>query len=655
MKQLSILEKCKLLVSEDTFSTYGINDEIFSIKVSDGPVGLRMPTKQFPLGKPTYCLPSVTTIANSWNKDVAYNIGKVLASQCINENVDIILAPGVNIKRTPLCGRNFEYFSEDPYLAGKLASQYVNGVQDLGIGTSVKHFCCNNREFDRLFQSSDVDKRTLKEIYTKQFEIIIKEANPWTIMGSYNPVNGVNVSENKYILNHVLRDELNYQNVIISDWGAVKDRVNSLKASLDIQFPNDEQSINKLVEAYNNNIITDKEIDESIERIAKLCQKIKDNKHKRIPLNDEKIEEICVNALCEGSVLLKNDDGILPLKGNEKIAVLGWPSHQPYHCGGGSAMIYLKDQITPLIDELRKQMPEATLDYSKMYAYESCILSLANITTMDLQRGYNLAYDSDVAILVVGTNQIIETESYDRTSLKLDEKMEEMIIEVAKKNKNTIVILQAGCVIDVTNWIDSVKALLYTGFGGTYINKALAKLISGKANPSGRLAETFPLCLEDTPTESYKGNGYAEVYSEGIMVGYRWYDQNELEVMYPFGYGLSYSTFEYENPSIKKISDTSYELSIDVINTSNIAGSEVIQLYVSNIDMKVMKAPKELKRFEKVFLNSHERKTVIITVEKDCFEYFNVCYDSFHVDEGRYELTLATSARDYIKTFKIKI
>lgn len=655
MSKLTINEKIRLLVSEGEFNTININDDFFSLKLSDGPVGLRMPTKEFPKGKPTYCLPSVTTIANSWNKNTAYEIGKVLATQCIEENVDIILAPGVNIKRTPLCGRNFEYFSEDPYLAGNLASYYVNGVQDLGIATSVKHFCCNNREYDRLFQSSEVDIRTIREIYTKQFEIIIKNSNPWTIMCSYNPVNGINVAENEFILNQLLRKDLGYENVIISDWGAVHNRVDSLKASLDIQFPNDENSINDLLKAYENNLITEEEIDLSVNRIKDLCKKVKENKHKRIPLSKKEVEDICVNAICDGTVLLKNENNLLPLKGNEKVAILGWPSHSPYHCGGGSATVYLDKPITPLIETLKEEMPNATLNYSRMFVYESCTVGLANLETMNLRDGYNLAYDSEVAILVVGTNNIIETESYDRTSLKLDEKMEEMIIEVGKKNPNTIIVLQAGCVIDVTNWIDYVSSVLYTGFGGSYINKALAKLISGKANPSGRLAETFPLSLDHTPTKSYKGNGYVDVYSEGLLVGYRWYDSNELEVMYPFGYGLSYSSFEYENPTIKKISDMQYELTIDVINTSNIAGSEVIQLYVSNIDMKVFKPTKELKRFEKVFLNPNERKTVKILVDKDCFEYFNVCYNNWHIDSGRYELILANSATSYLSIFKIKI
>ena len=476
---MNIKEKCEALVAFSAFNTKDINEDFIDIKLSDGPAGLRMPTEDYPMGKPQFCFPCVSILSCSFNNEVLFNVGKALASQCINNNVDILLAPGVNIKRTPLCGRNFEYFSEDPLLTGILASEYIKGLQSLGIGCSVKHFCCNNREFDRLFQSSEVDYRTIREIYTKAFEIIIKEADPWTIMCSYNPINGINVAENKFILNDLLREKLHFNNVLISDWGAVHDRVDSLKASLDIEFPSNPSSIDKLINAYNNKEITDLEIEQSLNRIKKLYKNIKDNKHKRIPMSQREIEDVSLNALLEGMVLLKNEDNILPLKG-KNIALLGQFCVEPSYCGGGSAQIYLDKPISSLIDDLKEQMPNSNFKYSRMFFYQSCTEKYAFLQTMNLKDGYKVASECDEVVIVCGTNLVIETESYDRTTLKLEKNMEDLINNVAKHNKNVIVVIEAGSAIDMTNWINNVKAVLFAGFGGSMVNKALSLIFFNK-------------------------------------------------------------------------------------------------------------------------------------------------------------------------------
>jgi len=290
-----------------------------------------------------------------------------------------------------------------------------------------------------------------------------------------------------------------------------------------------------------------------------------------------------------------------------------------------------------------------------MYFYASCTINPADLQTMNLIHGYNLAYDSDVAVLVVGTNAIIETESYDRTSLRLPEKLEDIIIETAKKNKNLIVIVEASCAIDMSRWIDYAKAVLYVGLAGNYVNEAIAKMLSGLENPSGRLSETFPLCIEDTPTQLDHGNGYYEVYSEGILVGYRWYDSKNKNVLFPFGYGLSYSSFQYENMQIIKKGKYQFDIHFDIVNLTDTAGYETPQIYIRNVDPKVNKADKELKRFTKVFLKAHERKKIQLSIDKDCFEYFNVCYNKWHVDDGRYEILLAKDSRNIIETFKVTI
>ena len=653
MKKLSRKEKSQLLVAAGLFTTMHINEDLFTIKLSDGPAGLRMPTSEYPAGKPTYCLPCISLLANTFNEDVLYNVGQVLASQCINENVDIILAPGINIKRTPLCGRNFEYFSEDPYLVGKLASSYVKGIQDKGIGVSVKHFCCNNREFDRLFQSSNVDYRTLREIYTKTFEIIIKEAKPWTIMSSYNAVNGVNVSENKAILKDLLRDELKFDGVLISDWGAVHNRVDALKASLDIQFDHNDDAEKLIYEALEDKEI-DKLADESISRIISLCNKIKTNKDKRIPLTQNEIDNICIDAISQGSVLLKNEDDVLPLKCKNNV-IIGDFANNPLYCGGGSAMIYLNHKFTSLMDELKVLDNSKTYNYSRMYYYGCCTFYTGEIATIDSKHAYELASNSDNVIMIVGNNHFIETESYDRRTLKLNEYLQLAIKEVSKRNKNVIVVIEAGGVIDTSDWIDDVKAILHIGFAGSYTNKALARLLLGIDNPSGRLSETYPKDVLDTPTKLYPGDGINDDYNEKLLVGYKWYDYHNIDVMFPFGFGLSYSMFNYENININKVNELNYEITLDVINVSTVDGYETIQLYLSNLSSDEFQVKKQLVAFKKVFVKANSKKQISITINSDSFKYYSEKHNSYYIDKGNYELHVSKNSKETIKTFEIKV
>ena len=654
MKKLSNLEISNLLVSKEDFNSGYINDFYYGIKVNDGPAGLRMPTKEYPMGKPQFCMPCISILTSSFNPANMYKIGQCIASQCIKEDVDVILAPGINIKRVAGCGRNFEYFSEDPLLAGIMASEYVNGVQSLGIGTSLKHFCCNNREFDRLFQSSEVDYRTIREIYTKAFEIVIKNADPWTIMCSYNPINGINVAENKYILKDILRDKLHFNNVLISDWGAVHNRIDSLNASLDIQFPHSDESVSMIYNALENNKLDLNVVNQSIERITNLYNKINDNKHLRKALSYNQIEDIALECLCDSMVLLKNEDNILPLKG-KNIALLGGLCAKPSYFGGGSASVYLDKPIPHLIDEMKKQMPDSNFEYSLMFSYNSCTVDLAFTQTMNLIDGYNKAKNADEVVIVVGTNNIIETESYDRMSLKLEQSIIDLINNVSKYNNNVVVVLEAGSVIDMTDWIDNVKAVLLAGFGGSVINKALSLILSGKVNPSGKLAETYPLSITDNKVNVDFGDGIHDYYNDTIFVGYRYYDYNNLNVAFPFGFGLSYSDFEYNNFAINKLDDSSYEISLDVTNIGDYKGKEVVQLYFSSLDSKVIKPKQELLAFKKIELESKETKTVKFIINKIDLSYFDVTLDDWNVDSGTYEIKVAKHSRDIVKSFKIII
>ena len=644
-------EKLRLLVAKASFTTYGANGKLPEIVASDGPCGVRRGLVEFPEGEPSICYPAPHVLANSWDKEVAKAAGAAIASDCIEKNIDIILAPGVNVKRTPLCGRNFEYWSEDPYLAGTLATEYIIGCQEKGVGTSLKHFCANNREYDRSSQSSEVDERTLREIYVKPFEIILNQVSPYTVMCSYNPVNGINMSENEWALKGLLREKLGFNGVIISDWGSVLQRAESLKASLDIMFPFEERGMDDLNAAYEEGSITDAQIDESVQRISTLAEKVLQDRKTRKGFSEEKRREIALDAARKGMVLLKNEDNILPLK-VKKIAVLG---NMSACVGGGSAGTVLKYPPKPLAQELTEKLPNAEIKSCGLFKHGSCITTPANVCVMNVKTAYGLAYDADVTVLTVGTSEIIETESYDRTSLKLPDVLEDLILKIAEKTDNLVIVLETGSAVDVSAWIDKAKAVVYTGFAGEAIHQAVADILVGNVCPSGRLSETFPMCVEDTPTGLERGDGYSERYKEGVLVGYRHYDTKKIPVRFPFGFGLSYAKFAYSDFCVEKKSNEVYEISFTLKNVSNVDGAEVAQLYVRNVDKCVQRPEKELRRFEKVYLKAGESKRIRFITDKDCFTYFSICYGAWTVHKGRHELLICRDANTVEYVEKIKI
>ena len=651
MRNLTREEKIRLLVAKDRFNTDTANGKMPEIVASDGPCGLRWGLVECPQGKPSICYPSPHVLANSWDKEVIYEAGQAIASDCISKDIDIILAPGVNIKRTPLCGRNFEYWSEDPYLAGTLAAEYIKGCQGMGIGTSLKHFCGNNREYDRRFQSSDIDERTLREIYTKQFEIILKEVSPYTVMCSYNPLNGINLAENEWALKHILREKLGYDGVIISDWNSVHNRAEALNASLDIMFPFQQQGLDSLAAGYADGTINDEVIDQSVARIEKLADQVESDRKWRKAFSEEKRHEIALEAARKGMVLLKNENDILPLKA-EKIAVLG---NMFSYIGGGSARTNLRYTPQTLAQELKERLPNSEILSYWTFKHASCLISPALVLVRNLQRAYDLAYDADVTVLTVGTSDILETESYDRTTLKLPEALENLILEISKRTKNLVVVLEAGSAVDVSAWIDSVQAVLYAGFAGEAMNEAIADILSGKVCPSGRLSETFPMCVEDTPTGLECGYGFVDWYKEWVLVGYRWYDTKNIPVRFPFGFGLSYAKFKYSDFAVEKKNDLQYEITFTVENISEVDGGEVAQLYVRNVNKRVVRPDKELRRYQKVYLKAGEKKKISFLTDKDCFEYYSICHGDWHVDQGRYELLVCRDANTVEFSWKVKI
>ena len=644
MRNLTREEKIRLLVAKKRFNTDTANGKMPEIVASDGPCGLRWGLIECPQGDTSICYPSPHVLANSWDKEVIYEAGRAIASDCISKDIDIILAPGVNIKRTPLCGRNFEYWSEDPYLAGTLAAEYIKGCQGMGIGTSLKHFCGNNREYDRRYQSSDIDERTLREIYTKQFEIILKEVSPYTVMCSYNPLNGINLAENEWALKYILREKFGYDGVVISDWSAVHNRAEALNASLDIMFPFEQRGLDDLAAGYADGTINDEVIDQSVARIEKLADQVESDRKWRKAFSEEKRHEIALEGARKGMVLLKNENDILPLKA-EKIAVLG---NMFTYVGGGSARTNLRYTPQTLAQEF-----EERLSNTEIYAHG--LFRNAGRGVRDLQRAYDLAYDADVTVLTVGTNDIIETESYDRATLKLPEVLENLILQISKKTKNLVVVLEAGSAVDVSAWIDSVQAVLYAGFAGEAMNEAIADILSGKVCPSGRLSETFPMCVEDTPTGLDRGDGCVDWYKEGVLVGYRWYDTKNIPVRFPFGFGLSYAKFKYSDFAVEKKNDLQYEITFTVENISEVDGGEVAQLYVRNVNKRVVRPDKELRRYQKVYLKAGEKKKISFLTDKDCFEYYSICHGDWHVDQDRYELLVCRDANTVEFSWKVKI
>lgn len=632
-------EKLRLLTGQNGWQLSTANEKLPNVFLSDGPNGLRMYdlTKEDCPIIPSTAMPTLSLVSYGWDEELAYLDGATIADECIKNGADVLLAPGVNIKRTPLCGRNFEYLSEDPLLAGVLGKAYIEGVQDKGVGTSLKHYCANNRERERYYQSSDVDERTLREIYLTPFEIASK-AQPWTVMCAYNPINGVYASENKWLLKDVLRDEFGFDGVIVSDWGAVHNSWKSAKATIDLEMPYREQAYAELKDAYDRGLLTEEEINERVAKILQLMEKVT-SANKKVQTTEAERHERAVKIAKECMVLLKNDDDILPLKGG-RILFTGNQEYNPPIGGGGSAYVttnYKQERLFTLVEQRLGEKATCKKPY-----YDTDGVTNA-------WRIGGLAQDAkkaDVCVVCLGTNNVIEREGYDRKHLRLPEIQEELLNAVTEQNENVVVVLYAGSAVDMSPWIDKVKAVLLCGFAGEGGQEAVAELLVGNACPCGKLTETFPLSLEDTPTGTYLGNGFVDRYDEGLFVGYRWYDAKNKDVLFPFGHGLSYAKFEYSDLEIKKLGETDYEVSYNVTNVSNVDAKEISQVYVRDVFSMVTRPVKELKGFKKTFLKAGESKRVSVTLNDRSFAYYSVPLKKWHVENGEFEILVGASAKD---------
>lgn len=657
--QMTLEEKASLCSGQDTWHTQGIERlGIPSVMVTDGPHGLRKQRGSSDhLGLfdsvPSTCFPSAAGLASSWNRDLIGKMGEALGRECQAENVAILLGPGVNIKRSPLCGRNFEYFSEDPYLSAEMAAHHIQGVQSLGVGTSLKHFAANNQEHRRMTSNSVVDERTLREIYLASFEGAVKQAQPWTVMCAYNQVNGEFAAENQELLTDILKDEWGHQGFVVSDWGAVNERVKGLVAGLELEMPSSNgEGTTQIVEAVKSGQLPEATVDDAVERLLNVIFKAVDQRRPDAAFQPEEHHHLAREVARESMVLLKNEDDILPLKRSGKIAIIGAFAEEPRYQGSGSSQIRPTRLDNP-IEEMSKLAGAAELIYAKGYD-----LKEEESNSSLLQEALSAASEAAVAVVFAGLPSRYESEGFDREHLRIPPNQVALIEAVAGIQKNLVVVLSNGSPVEMP-WLYQAKGVLEAYLGGQAFGGAIADLLFGEANPSGKLAETFPVQLSDNPSYLFfPGEGDRVEYREGLFVGYRYYDKKQLEPLFPFGYGLSYTSFEYSNLTVdkKKLLDSDQlRVSVDIENTGFLAGSEIVQLYIRDPDSSVIRPDKELKGFDKVELAAGEKKTVTFELDRRSFAYYDIEIKDWAVETGTFEILVGKSSRDIMLSETVEV
>lgn len=655
--ELTLEEKAKLTMGKNNWNTWNIDRlKIPSIKMSDGPHGLRNQDDsvknsiEINNSIQATCFPAASLVSCSFNRDNIYKMGEAIAKEAINQNVDVVLGPAINIKRSPLCGRNFEYVSEDPYLAGQYAINFINGVQSKGIGTSLKHFVANNQESNRMTIDSIIDERTLREIYLYPFEQAIRQANPYTIMASYNRINGEYSCENNYILTDILRNEWKYKGTVISDWGAISDKVKSISAGCDLEMPTSGKFVVKeVVKAVKDGVLDEKILDRNVENVLNLIKKCKKEK---IGVDNSIYEEnhsLAKKIASDSMVLLKNEDKILPLKKNKKYSLIGAFAETPRYQGGGSSHI-TPTKIVSMNEIFKRE--NINFVYSKGYDINSDEYDMELI-----KDAVDKAKNSDVAIVLIGLTDIYEFECVDRKNLELPISHTKLLEEVAKVNNNIVVVLCAGSVVNM-KWDKLCKGVLYAGVGGQAISESMFDILFGVVNPSGKLTETVPIDIKDTPSyNNFPGGQKSVYYAEGIYVGYRYYLTSKVKVKYPFGFGMSYTNFEYGDIKINtdKLSENGeIKVSLKVKNIGGVYGGEVVQIYIKNTSNNTFNPDMVLKNFHKVYLNPKEEKNVEFTLKYDDFKRYDT-NDGWVCDSGIYEIIIAKSSTQIEKRLQINV
>ena len=648
LNRLTLEEKASLTSGKDCWRTVDIDGKLASIMMSDGPHGLRKEENGGTV--PATCFPSGATIANSWDEDLIYKIGEALGEECLANDVQLILGPGVNIKRSPLCGRNFEYFSEDPLLATKMASGHIRGVQTKGVGACIKHFAANNQETDRFSVNSVIDERTLREIYLSSFEEAVKEAKPWMIMSAYNKLNGDYCSENKYLLTDILRDDWGYEGVVVSDWGAANEPVDGVKAGLDIRMPGPVPSANAaIVEAVKSGELSMEELDKNVLRIIELVEKGIASKVADYKADMTAHNELAMKAAEESAVLLKNNNNVLPLAKTDKIALIGAFAEEIRYQGGGSSCVNATE-VSNLLQAFDDK--NITYTYAKGFKTED-----DSIDDNLVSGAVTAAEKSDIIVMCMGLPFRMESEGFDRWTMSLPINQIELFNKLSELGKPMVVVLFQGSPVEM-EWSESADSILAMYTGGQAVAKACVNLLFGDANPCGKLSETWCLKLENNPTAlTYPEKGTA-TYVEGVYVGYRYYDKKKLDVMYPFGYGLSYTTFEYSDLKLSATdiseSDT-VEVSFKVKNIGSVAGKEICELYVEPTYPSVSRPVRELKGFIKISLEPGEEKTVTMTLDKRGFAYYDVETNDWQVDTTVYKILVGSSSRKLPLVASVKV
>ena len=650
LKKLTLEEKCALLSGAETFKTRGMPEHgIPQIWLSDGPHGLRKQAGESDhLGLnpsvPATCFPTASAVANSWDAALGEEIGAALGEEAAAQEVSVVLGPGLNMKRNPLCGRSFEYFSEDPYLAGKLAAGYIRGIQSKGVAACPKHFAVNSQETRRMASDSIVDERTLREIYLTGFEIAVKEGHPRSIMSSYNLVNGTYANENKHLLMEILRGEWGFDGAVITDWGGSNDHALGVKngSTLEMPAPGGD-SVRELLAAVESGKISESDIDARLSELLPLVFDIK----AALDAAPREFDAAAHHALArraaaESLVLLKNEGSLLPLAAGTKVAVIGDFAKNPRYQGAGSSMVN-STQVDVLLDKLidselnvigyqqgfdRHGKPDAALQKS------AC----------------ELATQADTVILCMGLDEIAESEGLDRSNLRLAQNQVDLLQAVAAVNPKIVVVLYSGSVVE-TPWLDNCQALLYAALGGQAGAGAVADALTGKVNPCGKLAETWPLAYADVPSAADFATRRKTVeYREGLYIGYRYFTTAEKAVRFPFGYGMSYTTFAYSDMAADE-----QGVSLTVTNTGSVAGTEIVQLYIAKKNSELFRPAKELKGFARVTLAPGEKQRITITLDDKAFRFWNVKANRWEIEGGEYELLVGASVEDIRLCEKISV
>lgn len=657
IERMTLEEKASMCSGANWFETKSIERlGIPRIQMFDGPNGLRKnagKSESDCLGSyravESTCFPTGSAMAASWDAELLFKIGQYMGEECLAEQVPLLLGPAINMKRSPLCGRNFEYLTEDPYLCGKLAAALVDGVQSKGVGACLKHFAANSQEEKRLSVNSVIEERALREIYLTGFEIAVKESAPWTIMCAYNKINGKHCSKNEHLLSEILRDEWGFNGFVMTDWGAMKDRVDSLKAGLELEMPySGEENDGKIVEAVKNGELDEAILDRAVERILEVVFKALRGMENAASYDKEAHDEFARKAAADCMVLLKNEGGLLPLAADAKICVLGEMARFTRYQGGGSSHV-TTGKSRSVLDELKRK--GASFDYAPGYSLEK------GRDEGLLEEAKALAAKNDVAVIIAGLPDAYETESKDRASMKMPACHVELIKEVAEVNRKVVVVLLNGAPVEM-EWELYAGSILEAYLGGQAAAGGIVDILFGDVNPSGKLAETFPVKIQDNPSYlNYGSDSYEVNYGEGVYIGYRYYDKKEMVVRYPFGHGMSYTEFSYGPISLSQneMKDgDEVKVCIKIRNVGKTYGKEVVQLYIAPEDSR-NRPVRELKGFAKIGLQAGEEKEVSFTLGKRGFAYYDTEISDWYVKEGNYRIEIGASSRDIRQTEVIKV